>query len=61
MRFDAETRSLEMLEDLIERRCPQCGQTEYHTGEYPCSLCSRPMLWDEDNTSKQTIKGEKDE
>lgn len=26
--------------------CPVCKQSVYHTGEYPCSECQRPTLWD---------------
>jgi ribosomal protein L37E len=35
---------------MDKKKCPKCGQTEYHSGEYPCSVCGRPILWDEEST-----------
>ncbi len=39
--------SPKIKEETENECCPKCGQTEDHTGEYPCSLCGRPTLWDE--------------
>lgn len=36
--------------------CPKCGQTEYHSGEYPCSECGRPTTWDDPKTLLQQAK-----
>ena len=32
----------------IKEMCPKCGQKygEYHSGEYPCSECGKPTVWD---------------
>jgi hypothetical protein len=31
--------------------CPECGQLEYHSGEYPCPVCDRPTVWDDSEES----------
>lgn len=42
------------------RKCPKCGQTTWHTGEYPCEVCGRPLTWDdpEEPTQSSNQKGE---
>lgn len=42
-----EIKNLEKVFDDGEK-CDNCGQTEYHTGEYPCPTCRRPTLHDEE-------------
>ncbi len=33
---------------MKENKCTRCLQgDEGQTGEYPCSLCGRPTLWDD--------------
>lgn len=35
-------------------KCPECGQKdEGQTGEYPCSTCGLPGVWDERETPTQ--------
>lgn len=31
----------------MNKKCNKCGQSIYRTGEYPCSECGRPTLWDD--------------
>ena len=40
----AEVKRLQTENDT----CPKCGQVDHgQTGEYPCSECGLPMVWDE--------------
>ena len=33
--------------DDLRNRCSKCNQVMFHSGEYPCEVCGRPLLWDE--------------
>ena len=38
---------LDRENESISQACSKCGQSEYHTGEYPCEACGRPTTWDD--------------
>lgn len=42
-----------------DEKCPKCGQTDRgQAGEYPCSVCGLPLLWDRGRTLAQAISQE---
>ena len=40
-------------EEQVDEKCSMCGQTEFHSGEYPCRECGRPTLWDVKEVEKE--------